>query len=200
MHTTPSSPDPQNRCRLSNWLYHISTGWVTLAALTIFLLFGALVLPQQAARAEEETGSGRSPDTSLFYTPQELYQMAEAYGPEGRSYYIRARFTFDLIFPLVYLFFLVTTISWIYDRAFAGGSLWRLANLFPVLGALFDYLENISTSIVMARFPDRTPVVDTLAPVFTFVKWFFVGGSFVVVTVGLVAWAVRWMEARKSRR
>ncbi len=183
--------------KLSDWLYRISTGRVTLAALVIFLLFGATVLPEQAARAEEETGTGRSPDTSLFYTPDELYEMAEAYGQEGRRAYIRARFTFDLIFPLVYLFFLVTAVSWVYGKAFAAASVWRWANLFPVLGALFDYLENTSASIVMARYPQPTPVVDTLAPVFTFVKWIFVGGSFVVLTVGLVAWGVQWMGSHR---
>ena len=186
--------------KLSDWLYRMSTGWVTLAALVIFLLFAALVLPRQAARAEEETGTGRSPDTSLFYTPEELYQMAEAYGPEGRSYYIRARFTFDLVFPLVYLFFLATSISWIYGHLFVPDALWRWANLVPVLGALFDLLENSTASFVMARFPDRTPVIDTLAPLFTFVKWIFVGGSFVVLGVGLVAWGLRWLKLRRRSR
>jgi hypothetical protein len=182
--------------KLSNWLYRVSTGWVALAALILFLLFGALVLPGQAAKAEESTGTGRSPDTSLFYTPGDLYDMADAYGPTGRSAYIRARFTFDLVFPLVYLFFLATAVSWVYAKAFAPRSLWRLANLVPVLGALFDYLENTSASLVMARYPNRTPVVATLAPVFTFVKWIFVGGSFVVLAVGIVVWGLQWSKWR----
>jgi hypothetical protein len=52
--------------RISDWLSRISTGWVALAALLIFLLFTALVLPQQATKAELETGSADSPDTSFF--------------------------------------------------------------------------------------------------------------------------------------
>jgi hypothetical protein len=52
----------------------------------------------------------------------------------------------------------------------------------------------------MARFPDRTPVVDTLAPLFTFVKWIFVGGSFVVLAVGLVVWGLRWIKQRQLSR
>jgi hypothetical protein len=50
-----------------------------------------------------------------------------------------------------------------------------------VFGALFDYLENISTSIVMANYPQQTFLFDTLAPIFTLVKWFFVNGSFVIL-------------------
>ncbi|NBD35726.1 MAG: hypothetical protein GVY30_06970, partial [Chloroflexi bacterium] len=94
--------------RISVWLRNISTGWIALAALAIFLLFTALVLPRQAAQSEAETGEAGSPDTSLFYAPDELYRLAEAYGPSGRAAYIRARFTFDVIWPLVYTAFLST--------------------------------------------------------------------------------------------
>lgn len=177
--------------KVSNWFYRISTGWVTLTTLVGFLLFMVLILPSQAAQAEEDMGSSSSPDTSFFYTPEELYQMAETYGSEGRQAYIRARFTFDLVFPVVYLAFLVTAISWVYDKAFAPGSLGRFANLLPALGALFDYLENVSTSLVMARYPNPTPAIAALAPLFTLTKWIFVGGSFVVLAAELIAWGVK---------
>jgi hypothetical protein len=182
--------------RLSTWLHKLATGWVTLAALVFFLLFTALVLPNQAAQADAETGGAGSPDTSLVYTPAELYRLAEAYGPEGRRAYIRARFTFDVIWPLVYTVFLGTAISWLYSRAFPAGSLWQRLNLAPVLGALLDYLENVATSLVMARYPLRTPVIDALAPVFTLVKWVFVGGSFALLLIGAGAALWRWVRRR----
>jgi hypothetical protein len=182
--------------RISDWLSRISTGWVALAALLIFLLFTALVLPQQATKAELETGSADSPDTSFFYTPGELYRIAEAYGEQGRQAYIRARFTFDLIWPLVYTLFLVTAISWVFGRAFAPDSRWQRTNLAPLLGALFDYLENVSTSLVMGRYPAQTPVVDLLAPLFTALKWGLLGVSFLLLLVGVVVAIGRWIRRR----
>jgi hypothetical protein len=182
--------------RISNWLQRVSTGWVALAALLIFLLFTALVLPQQASRAEVETGSADSPDTSFFYSASDLYRIAESYGEEGRQAYIIARFTFDLVWPLVYTLFLATAISWVFGKAFAPGSGWQLANLLPVLGALFDYLENISTSLVMARYPDQTAVVDTLAPIFTALKWAMLGASFALLVAGIFVAAWRWTNQR----
>jgi hypothetical protein len=184
--------------RISDWLRRSSTGWVALAALIIFLLFSALVLPQQAAEAEQETGSADSPDTSFFYTADDLYRMAESYGEQGRQAYIRARFTFDLVWPLVYTFFLVTAISWVFGRAFGPDSRWQRANLAPLLGALFDYLENLSTSLVMLRYPEQTAVVDLLAPVFTALKWGFLGASFVLLVGGVVVAVWRWIR-RKAR-
>lgn len=182
--------------RLSRWLRRVSTGWVALATTVIFLLFTAWVLPAQADQAEAETGGAPSPDTSFFYTPAALYAMAEAYGASGRQAYVRARFTFDLVWPVVYTVFLATTLSWLYGRAFPEGSWVQLANLAPVIGALLDYLENVSTSLVMIRYPARTPVVALLAPFFTAVKWIFVGGSLGLLAVGMVG-AV-WRAIRPS--
>ncbi len=186
--------------RLSEWLIKVAKGWVALAALIIFLLFTALVLPGQAAGSAERTGGARQPDTSLFYTPADLYDMAEAFGPAGRPAYIQARVTFDVVWPLVYGFYFVTGISWLVGRAFpASGraALGRRLNLAPVLGVGFDYLENLATSLVMARYPASTPVVDLLAGPFTLVKWIFVGGSFVVLVL-VTAVALRRQFAAKT--
>jgi hypothetical protein len=186
--------------RISDWLRRVSTGWVALSALLIFFLFSALVLPQQATKAEQETGSTDSPDTSLFYSASDLYQIAESYGEQGRQAYVRARFTFDLVWPLVYTLFLATAISWVFGQAFASDSPWQRANLAPLLGALFDYLENLSTSLVMLRYPARTPVVDALASVFTVLKWGFLGASFVLLFGGTVIAAWRWTKQRVRGR
>jgi uncharacterized BrkB/YihY/UPF0761 family membrane protein len=188
--------DPMKR--ISDWLNKVSSGWVTLAAVIIFVLFSALVLPGQSARSEEEGGSERSPDLSLYYSADDLYQMAEEYGEAGREAYIRARFTFDIAWPLVYTFFLVTTISWIYSRTFPPESWWQRANLAPIMAMVFDLLENLSTSLVMYRFPERTPVVDSLATVFTSLKWFFVTGSFLLLIGGILVGLRRWYKRRRA--
>jgi len=178
---------PEDSARkLSERLHRLARGWITLGALITFLLFSALVLPAQSRLADEQSGGAGSPDTSLLYRPADLYRMAEAYGEAGRESYIRARFTFDLVWPIVYGLFLITSIGWLYGRTFPAGSSWRLVNLVPLAGMVFDYLENVSAALVMARYPATTPVVDWLAPAFTPVKWLFVGGSFVLMVAGLL--------------
>ena len=185
--------------KLSYWIDHVSNGWVALSTLIIFLLFTAFILPGQSSRAASNTGGAKSPDMSLYYTAGELYQIAEAYGEEGREAYVKARFTFDLIWPLVYMIFLSTEISWVYGKTFAPGSSWQLMNLMPIFGAVCDYLENISTSLVMIVFPKQLPVVDMLAGVFTVVKWMFVGGSFLLLITGIGVGLWRWVRTRVQR-
>ena len=183
--------------RLSVWFYKISSGWITLAAVLVFILFSALVLPGQASSAPENDGVG-SPDMSIYYPAGSLYQMADGYGETGRAEYIRVRFTFDLVWPLVYTFFLVTTSSWIFNRIVKSGSPWRLVNLLPFAGMLLDYLENISTSLVMWRYPLSTPVIDWLAGIFTLTKWLLIGGSFASLLIGILL--LIWQSIRNFSR
>ena len=171
--------------RLSSWLSKLSTGLVALISVVVFTLFTVFVLPNQSASSTTQSPETGSPDLSFYYSSTKLYQMAESFGEGGRDAYIRVRFTFDLIWPLVYGFFLVSTLSWLLKSSFPIESIWQRANLLPVVGVIFDYLENISTSLVMGRYPAQTPVVDWLAGIFTAFKWITIGGSFAILVVAL---------------
>lgn len=180
--------------RLSKWFHRISTGLVALIALVVFLAFTATVLPNQAQQAAEFSNGADSPDSSFFYSSSDLYASAEAFGETGRTAYVRARWTFDVAWPLVYTAFLVTAISWVFKKAIPLDSKFQLLNLIPVLGMKFDFLENTAASIVMARFPQASPVAAFLAPIFTPVKWLFVNGSFAVLLVGLILLARKMLR------
>ncbi len=180
--------------KFSQVLYRFSSGWVTLAALIVFGLFTALVLPGQAAQAEAIGGEAGSPDLSFFYSTDALYTMAETYGEAGRAAYIRIRFSFDVIWPLVYTLFQVTAVSWLYGQILAVSSRWRLVNWIPIGGMIFDFLENLSAALVMYRYPALSPGVADLAPWFTMIKWILVGGSFGLIVVGGIARIIKKVQ------
>lgn len=184
--------------RLSDWIYQKTTSWVALIFLVIFLLFTAFILPTQNEKAKSYAGEAGSPDTSFFYTAENLYQFAEQYGPGGRSAYIKARLIFDTIFPLVYGSFLTTAISWTFKLCTPKGSPWRLMNLVPLLGVLFDYLENITAAIVMARYPSKTPILAQMAGIFTSIKWVFVTASFLLLIFGIIRAKGRLFRQQKT--
>lgn len=171
--------------KLSSWCYRVVALPVVIAAVVVFAFFIMVVLPQMAGQLSASSGVDISPDTSFIYTARDLYAMAEAYGLEGRAYYIYSRFTFDLIWPAAYLFFLAATITYLF-RFLPGKSPWRLVNLLPFAGTLFDLFENSAASLVMFRYPVETAVLAHLAPLFTFLKWLFIALSFVVLVAGLV--------------
>ncbi|GAB4263377.1 MAG: hypothetical protein Kow0080_01620 [Candidatus Promineifilaceae bacterium] len=173
--------------RVSERLHRWATGWMALGATAVFVLFVAFVLPRM-------TGGGDTavpiPDVMFTYSAGTLYQIADALGEAGRSEYIRARFTFDVVWPVVYTSFLVMATSWLTTFAFPATSLWQKANLLPLAAVLFDLLENLAASLVMARYPAKTAVIAELAGLFTLVKWVLVGAAFVVL-VGTAVQALR---------
>jgi hypothetical protein len=172
--------------KFSNWIVKYSTGWLTIFAVTFFVLFSVLSLPGQNAIAQKYSNGMGSPDTSMFYNGVSLYSLASTYGEEGRSAYLHARWTFDLAFPFVYAIFLTTTISWVIRRIASVGSIWRELNLLPILALILDLGENSTASLVMAAFPKHNLLGETLAPFFTPLKWVAVCGSFLILAVILI--------------
>lgn len=168
---------------ITHWLDYLVTPRIWAASLVIFLMFMIVILPHEAQRSALATGSDSSPDTSLFYTPEDLYDMADTYGSEGRAYYISSRFSFDIIWPIAYLLFLTCSITLVFRNL--GTALWiRLVYLLPLLGFCFDLLENSAASVVMFRYPDVSPVAAFLAPWFTLFKWVSIAASFAGLAIG----------------
>ena len=165
---------------LSRRIYSLSDIRVLVLSLVIFMGMIVFVLPVQSSQLP-----GDSPDLSIIYTVEDLYNIAENYGDEGRAKYIQARVTFDVIWPIVYSAFLASGISWSFPHGSWSNSRWRYANILPVIALLFDYLENGATIAVMYRYPLRTPVIDIAATVFTPLKWFSLGLSFILLLIGL---------------
>ncbi|MEK4663346.1 hypothetical protein MHH93_15725 [Priestia sp. FSL H7-0729] len=183
--------------KVSGWFYQrVNWRWV-VAAVVVFAYFIAFILPWQAAKSEEATGGGQSPDSSFLYTANDLYQMAEQYGETGRSAYIQARFTFDLIWPLAYLLLLVVLLSVLY-RVLPVKSRWRWVNLIPILGWAMDMFENVGASLIMYRYPERTPVLAELTPIFTLLKWCLIYASFAALVPGVLIRVLYYIRKRKN--
>ncbi|PKN98626.1 MAG: hypothetical protein CVU43_15915 [Chloroflexi bacterium HGW-Chloroflexi-5] len=174
--------------KLSAFFYRFSTLWVALLGLAVFVVFSVLVLPVESARADAFSQGMGGPDTSFFYSGDTLLQMAEVYGEEGRAAFLKARWGFDLAFPLIFTFFFITSISYLFKKGLAGSQSLPLVNLIPLLGFVFDLAENTATSVVMAAYPLRDTWGQFLAPVFTPVKWIFVSISMVLLVIGLLLW------------
>lgn len=74
--------------------------------------------------------------------------------------------------------------------------MWSRANLTPVLGMIFDFLENGAAALVMARYPQTTPLVASLAGFLTALKWLFVYAGFALLVVGVLVLGWRRVQER----
>lgn len=159
----------------------------------IFLAFILWVLPS-VSQFSAELGLTQSIDTSFGLSADRLWAIAEGYGPALRQAYLIQRWTFDLVFPLVYGGFLWVSGLYLLKVLKANAGLkWTLI-LIP-LGVLCDYLENSLVSLVFVLYPQRVFGLTELAVLMIPVKWFFVMSSMLLVS-GLGVWAIlrSWLK------
>jgi hypothetical protein len=169
--------------------------YYVLISLGIFVLFMIFVLPNESQKSSA-LGIESSPDTSWFYTSDELYDIANQYGEAGRRFYIEQRFTFDLIWPLVYGLFLTLSV------AFFGQSstkAWiKKLYLLPLIAVGLDYIENIFTATVMYRYPKETFLMADIAGYITSLKWITLMISFMLLMWIVTIYVVTRMKKEKK--
>ena len=183
--------------KFSDRLYELVSNKVLIAAVVIFVVFVAVANPLAAKYMDSLTDGAPSPDTSFFYEAQDIFDMAEAYGEEGRRGYILMRFTFDLAFPMLYLFFLVAASTKLLSH-FPRNSRLRFLNLLPFLAAGFDIMENIFAAVVMAKYPQQAAIAVQIAPWASVIKWVFVIAAFSLVGVLSIYRLISYLTGRKK--
>jgi hypothetical protein len=160
-----------------------SNKYITLLFAGIFILFLLIVLPDQSKKAAEYTPENGSFDTSFYYSPSSVDEKIDAYGDDGRTAYIINRWTFDLIFPLVYGLFIFSAVSFSVKR-FQGEILssWLWVLVAP-MAVFFDLMENTFVSLAMGFYPHQYMIFAYLASISTVLKWVFVNTGMVLAVV-----------------
>ena len=155
--------------------------WVIVVSL-IFLVFLTSILPQISNYSDKTIREAKSPDTSLIYSKSDLYDLAKSYGESGRTTYIQLRWTFDVIWPLIYTSFLLVWIIKLLE--YLPSIKWlRYLSILPLISIFFDLMENIGTTIVMARYPLQSNIVANITPFMTLIKWVTISCSFLAIIV-----------------
>jgi len=122
-------------------------------------------------------------DSNTSYEPEDAYDLfGKLEG--GREFYAWTEITVDIVFPILYSFFLSLLIIYIFQRCFAGKSPQYLA-LLPFIAMLFDYGENVLIAFMLFKYPAKYLELASIASVFTKLKWIFLIVSLVAILVGL---------------
>ena len=176
-------------------LFHFSIDkmpyWLGLVSTLLFAFFIAVVLPDQSAQAIAN-GLSDSIDTSWFYNAASLYRIAESYGESGRAFYIQQRWTFDLVWPVVYFLF-IFSLSSLFYKSIGLSKMNRWILSFSWFAIFFDYIENTLVTIVMLNYPNPTPLIADFAGTFTSLKWIFLGISFIVLFLLIILKIVQFI-------
>jgi len=199
--------------RFSDWLYHVFTGKVAWISLVIGLFISALILSgavvPETLRCSLDPAKPRtcipffgndSLQKCFYYSADELKGFRDAYGQTGRECFVRFTLTFDSALPLALALCFVSALSSLCGKAFASTSKWWWVNLVPIVGMLFDYLENFSNVIFMLPYPPAEPIVATLSGFFTMFKWSFVIVNGILLLFGLGVCVRRFITRPHSQK
>jgi hypothetical protein len=144
------------------------------------------VLPAQSAKISAGSGGLGPIDLQLFYTPDKVYGMLEAYGEELRESYHLFEMTGDIIYPIVYTLFFSLFITWSFQRGFPSNSGMQKFNIVPFGSWLFDLLENICIVTMISIYHSTPAALAWLSAGFTLIKWLFAGVTIILMLTGLV--------------
>lgn len=106
-----------------------------------------------------------TPDARFGYTPGEIRDLFESWGPERRVLYARTEVTLDVVFPLTYggLFGALAA------RLFRRGP-WRWAVMVPVVTATADLAENGTLAVLAWQYDGQESPAVWAAAGFTVLK------------------------------
>jgi hypothetical protein len=179
--------------KVSSYIQQISTGRNYLVMLAIFIgvnLFLALSPVSPIARMTAYSG-GSILDMEFNYSADRAYQVLDAYGVDGRAFFVSTLVVIDTFTPILMNLFLSMTISLVFRQAFSAESRLQLLNLLPFVAMLGDYFENLGIVLIIRSYPARVDTLAHFAALSTNTKFVFTFASGFCIFLGLVIWLIK---------
>lgn len=134
----------------------------------LFVLSIIFLLPLMTTLMENIAGTAVTPDSDFFYDTSRLIEIKALYGPIGGDIYFKTRFTLDLLWPMVYLFFMINSLGVLLDKLRLD---WcrRFIMSLPFIGVILDLMENIFCSIYMCL--SQNVIISYSAVISSSLKW-----------------------------
>jgi len=171
--------------KLAAFVNRFSSIPMLFISILLFMSFILYFLPNHQVESAIFMNDAGTLDLRFFSTPDKIYQIAEAYGEEGREKYILSKLTIDLawpfVFTLLYLVFINLSLGYVYGVRGAGLSVFALTTL------VLDYLENILAAVVMFVYPSMFDFLTWVLSFTTCFKWISMGLVSIIFCYGLLA-------------
>ena len=103
------------------------------------------------------------------------------YGESGRQFYIVMRWTFDVLWPLVYTGFFISITGYLSIKL--SNQISMTAITIALLAVLFDLLENILATINVGMYPERSLFLLRLLQGTSLLKWLFIVLTMIVIGI-----------------
>ena len=133
--------------KVSNWRF-------ILPLFVLTLIFPVFLFPAFQDRMTKSAGEEIIPlDSRFSYSYDEVRGAFDKLGVEGRSAYRLVIARVDNFFALFYGPLFILILAWLLKKLTGKDSSWVFLALFPLIGILFEYLENFNTLALLDSYP-----------------------------------------------
>lgn len=133
-------------------------------------------------------------DFDPSYTSTDAYELFSKLEQRGRKVYAWTEITVDMIYPIIYSFFLSLLIIYIFQKCSINKSLLFLAVL-PFIVMLFDYCENSLIAFMLFAHPQKYLTLASVASWFTKLKLSFLALCLLAVVFGLTCVVIKLVRS-----
>lgn len=172
-------------------------GYRTIAVLfVLFVVFGVYIMPSFQKAISELAGKKVSIiDLQSGLHPEDIYDMIEDYGAEGRRLYRWVEMSADVIYPIIYTLFFSVILYFLYEKlgvVFPFGRLY----FFPFLMMFADYVENVFIIFMLSLYPVKLMALAYLCSAASIVKWISLAINLLLILYGVVMLFVQKLVKR----
>ena len=196
----PADPVAARSSRFERAARYLSSWRVWAASTAAFVAFAAVFFGTRAPFSiptVESTCGQPPPDVRFTSSAADVNDFLVSCGAAGRSAYISMQLA-DLVYPAVFGVFLATSLALALRRIGTKREVLVGLAMLPMLGMVFDYVENAFAWRALAAFPE-TSSTDGLLGLASAAKTttFWIAGLLLVAAVAVLV--VRAMHARRRR-
>jgi len=132
------------------------------------------------------------------YNSEYVNTLFTTLGEDGRNAYLFGQIPADMVYPLLYGISFCLLIAYFLNKLNKlNGNFFYLVFL-PIIGGVFDYLENTGTIIMLNNYPDISDVSVDITNTFSIIKSLSTTIYFVVLIITLIALGIKTIKRNKS--
>ena len=147
-----------------------ATGKNTLLLGFLLLILAFFIMPEARQQIGLYAHGTGMIDSELYFSPDQAYQMIEAYSEKGRQLYIAVELTADLFYTIVTALFLCSLLIWSSSIAKNGSIKLIFLIWLPSLLLLVNCLENAAIIWMLSGFPEKYFYLALLTSFFSIAK------------------------------
>jgi len=170
-------------------LYKIK--WKHIFLLLFSFLCMMAIMRYTALQVKEISGGISVLDLNLGYSVEHIQQTLIELGYDGRMYYLKHFLVIDGIYAMVYANFYFWSILFLLHKNEIRKKRIYIFSVFPIVGMLFDWVENLSLSFLLVNWTTESVAWCMLFRISNIIKFLFVYLSLLLAVLGFLYFSLR---------